>query len=55
MDFAESVVEYTTPLRLGHPVPEARDCTALRDTLMPRLISGELRIKDATHIVGEAT
>ena len=28
---------------------------ALRDTLLPKLISGELRIKDAESIVGTAT
>jgi len=27
---------------------------ALRDTLLPKLISGELRVKDAEKIVGRA-
>lgn len=28
---------------------------ALRDALLPRLISGDLRVKDAERIIGEAT
>jgi hypothetical protein len=28
---------------------------ALRDTLLPKLISGELRVRDAEHMVEEAT
>ena len=28
---------------------------ALRDTLLPKLISGELRVRDGAHIVWEAT
>jgi type I restriction enzyme S subunit len=28
--------------------------TALRDTLLPKLISGELRVRDAEHVVAEA-
>ena len=32
---------------------ESRTLAALRDTLLPRLISGELRIPDAERIVGE--
>jgi type I restriction enzyme S subunit len=34
---------------------ENRSLTALRDTLLPRLISGKLRIRDAEIIVGHAT
>jgi type I restriction enzyme S subunit len=30
----------------------SRTLTALRDTLLPKLISGELRIKDAERFVG---
>ncbi len=33
---------------------ESRTLTALRDTLLPKLISGELRVKDAEKIVGRA-
>ena len=34
---------------------ESRTLAALRDTLLPKLISGELRVKDAERIVGKAT
>ncbi len=34
---------------------ESRTLAALRDTLLPKLISGELRMKDGAHIVLEAT
>jgi type I restriction enzyme S subunit len=34
---------------------EAASLAVLRDTLLPKLLSGELRIKDAEKIVGEAT
>ena len=54
MGFAESVVEYTAPSRLGRPVPEARDCTALRDTLMPKVISGELRVGEAERMTARS-
>ena len=33
---------------------ESRTLAAIRDTLLPKLISGEIRIKDAEKIVGEA-
>lgn len=33
---------------------ESRTLTALRDTLLPRLISGELRVPDAERIIGRA-
>lgn len=34
---------------------ESRTLTMLRDTLLPRLISGELRLRDVDRIVGEIT
>jgi type I restriction enzyme S subunit len=34
---------------------ESRTLAALRDTLLPKLISGELRVPDAERIVGRAT
>ena len=34
---------------------ESRALSALRDTLLPKLISGELRVPDAERIVGRAT
>ncbi|EQD44448.1 type I restriction-modification system restriction subunit, partial [mine drainage metagenome] len=33
---------------------QSRTLAAIRDTLLPKLISGEIRIKDAEKIVGEA-
>jgi type I restriction enzyme, S subunit len=33
---------------------EAETLAALRDTLLPKLLSGEIRIKDAEKVVGEA-
>jgi type I restriction enzyme S subunit len=35
-------------------IHESRTLAALRDTLLPKLISGELRVKDAERIVGRA-
>ena len=35
-------------------VDEIRITTLLRDTLLPRLLSGELRVRDAEALVGEA-
>lgn len=54
MGFGESVVENSTSSRLECPTPEARNCTAPRDTLLPKLISGELRVKDAERCVSES-
>lgn len=34
---------------------ESRTLAALRDTLLPKLLSGEIRVKQAEKIVGEAT
>jgi hypothetical protein len=36
-------------------VQESRTLAALRDALLPKLISGELRVPDAERIVGRAT
>lgn len=36
-------------------VSQSRTLAALRDTLLPKLISGELRVPDAERIVGRAT
>ena len=35
-------------------IHEAHTLVELRDTLVPKLLSGELRIKDAERVVGEA-
>jgi type I restriction enzyme S subunit len=39
--------------KIGILESESRTLAALRDTLLPKLISGELRIPDAERIVGE--
>jgi type I restriction enzyme S subunit len=40
--------------RMLNSTLESRTLAALRDTLLPKLISGELRVKDAERIVGRA-
>jgi len=48
---------YAQPLyrRLVGCVSESRVLAAVRDTLLPKLISGELRVKDAERFVAAAT
>lgn len=41
--------------RMTNNLKESRSLAAIRDTLLPKLISGELRIKQAEKIVGEVT
>jgi type I restriction enzyme S subunit len=55
----EVAQEYETrvgPLRsqMEHLLSESRTLAALRDALLPKLISGELRVPDAERIVGRA-
>ena len=47
----------TAPLldRILENERESNTLAALRDTLLPKLISGELRVSDATKIIAEAT
>jgi type I restriction enzyme S subunit len=40
-------------LRLCSNVQETETLAATRDLLLPKLMSGELRVKDAVHAVGE--
>lgn len=51
-----SFEELTMPLRryAGAALNESRELAALRDTLLPPLLSGELRLRDAKALVGEA-
>jgi type I restriction enzyme, S subunit len=53
----ESFTAIATPLarRKRASTLESQTLAELRDTLLPKLISGELRIKDAEKQVGEAT
>lgn len=46
--------KYTAPLlaRIAQSERESRTLAALRDTLLPKLISGELRVKDAERFFG---
>jgi type I restriction enzyme S subunit len=39
--------------RIVHNARESRTLTAIRDTLLPKLISGEVRLKDADKVFGE--
>jgi type I restriction enzyme S subunit len=41
-------------LRIPEPYFENRSLAALRGTLLPKLISGELRVKDAETVIGSA-
>jgi len=41
--------------RISAGIHESRTLAALRDTLLPKLISGELRIKDAERFLGRVT
>jgi type I restriction enzyme S subunit len=41
--------------KIGHNERESRTLAALRDTLLPKLISGELRVKDGAHLAMETT
>lgn len=41
--------------RIGKSVFESRTLSELRDVLLPKLLSGELRIKDAERFVADAT
>jgi type I restriction enzyme S subunit len=40
--------------RAAAAVRESRTLAALRDTLLPKLISGELRVKDAERLAVQA-
>jgi type I restriction enzyme S subunit len=55
-DALASFEESTMPLRryAGAVLNESRKLVALRDTLLPPLLSGELRVRDAEALVGEA-
>lgn len=44
----------STFARTGAAVREYRTLAVLRDTLLPRLVSGELRVKDAENFIGRA-
>jgi type I restriction enzyme S subunit len=41
--------------RIINSIHESRTLAALRDTLLPKLVSGELRIRDAERFVEAAT
>ncbi len=41
--------------KIAHNERESRTLTALRDALLPKLISGELRVKDAERFIGRVT
>ena len=51
--FSETVLPAVGRIIAG--IHESRTVAALRDTLLPKLISGELRVKDAERFVAEVT
>jgi type I restriction enzyme S subunit len=53
---AEAFGQFARPLfaRAAAAVRESRTLAALRDTLLPKLISGELRVKDAERLAVQA-
>jgi type I restriction enzyme S subunit len=53
---AEHATCFGTEIKSAHElIIEENTLAGLRDTLLPKLISGELRIKDAERFVGEVT
>ncbi len=50
--FAEQVRPYHSQMRVG--ASQSRTLAALRDTLLPQLLSGTIRLRDAERQVGEA-
>jgi type I restriction enzyme S subunit len=48
--FGQTVNPWFARLRAG--ADEARRLSVLRDALLPKLISGELRVEDASHFIG---
>lgn len=40
--------------RIAHNIQESHTLVALRDTLLPKLLSGEIRVKQAERMVEEA-
>ncbi len=56
LEVAEAFTKQFKPMidRIHQGIAESRTLAALRDTLLPKLISGELRVPDAERIVGRA-
>ena len=52
---AFGAIAEATRQRQKQVVEECRTLDALRDTLLPRLISGELRVKQASRLMEKAT
>jgi type I restriction enzyme S subunit len=52
----QSVARRIEPLldRQATSLAESRTLAAIRDALLPKLVSGEIRIRDAERIVGSA-
>jgi type I restriction enzyme S subunit len=55
-DVAQAFTESVRPWidRIIAAIHESRTLAALRDGLLPKLISGELRVKDAEKFIGKA-
>lgn len=57
MRFTESIVEQAAPAwleALGCAVRGSDTLAALRDALLPKLLSGAIRVRDAEKAVGKA-
>jgi len=54
---AEAFTEHIRPLidRITVNIYESHSLASIRDTLLPKLLSGEIRVKDAERFVGEGT
>ncbi len=57
VDVAAAFTRHFKPMidSIHQAIGESRTLAALRDALLPKLISGELRVPDADRIVGRAT
>lgn len=47
----DNAVKHGSEIEPGEPAAERQDHSRLRDTLLPKLIFGELRVKDAARFV----
>ena len=54
-DLLEKFVDVVEPLykRITSNLNESKTLSSLRDNLLPKLLSGEIRVKQAEKIVGE--
>ena len=53
---AQRFTEFAGPVlsRARHCLSESKTLATLRDALLPKLISGEIRVNDAERLVGQS-